>query len=493
MSCSSQITLSLSDQCHLYLILHLEEFLPEELALLSLRMRERLLINLPVADICRLEETTVVQGIDTNFILREVGKRQVHDYCYDLVCNSTLKALEQHEGYRDHFHEVASHYLIWKRYCGRDLPLLLYSVRECLGFQDLYWQSRKGAPVQVVEGHVAIVPPRYAPYLDSNCPTSYELMLLACFKRFPRKLTTGRYKPQYACGDESTLNLLLSEVEEFDFGSCPTTSETLCGLLRKDTPQMSIANTFIQCSGSKLNSVHVNLITSYDPKSNDCGWNGEVSQRSYVPQKGECLPRSTFVHLEKIDVNLPISSVFNLDLILDDIHQAISYVRPGELRLGMVYPCNEDLQPFVTGLLSILTTFVCRKTFRKLILNLRTYELYDKLIAPFAHAPPVPLQMKQCIEFHNQTFLSAEEGEKVPLRPQSLSVTAPQQRSITFYDCSPVSKSFQKKLESLGIELQVVNSDLRKLIQKQLESHSRRTRKRKHNSEGDDGQWRCRI
>ena len=37
---------------------------------------------------------------------------------------------------------------------------------------------------------------------------------------------------------------------------------------------------------------------------------------------------STFVHLEKIDVNyLPISKLDNLDLILDDIDQAISYVR----------------------------------------------------------------------------------------------------------------------------------------------------------------------
>ena len=147
MSCSSQFTLSLSDQCHLYLILHLEEFLPEELALLSVRMREQLLINLPVADICKLEETTVVQGIDTNFIWREVGKRQIVPHCYDWVCNSTLKALEQHEGYRDHFHEVASHCLTWKDCCNTELPLLLYSVRECLGFQDVYWQYRKGAPV----------------------------------------------------------------------------------------------------------------------------------------------------------------------------------------------------------------------------------------------------------------------------------------------------------------------------------------------------------
>ena len=429
MNCSSQITLPLSDQCHLYLILHLEEFLPEELALLSLRMRERLLINLPVADYAGWRRPLWCREL----IPISFGERLGSDRC--MITTMTwfvIPPLEQHEGYRDHFHEVASHYFIWKRYCHRDLPLLLYSVRECLGFQDLYWQSRKGAPVRVVEGHVAIVPPRYAPYLDSNCPISYELMLVACFKRFPRKLTTGRYKPQYACGDESTLNLLLSEVEEFDFVSCPTPSQTLCGLLRKDTPPMSIANTFIQCSGNKLNSVHVNLSTSsYDPNSDDCGWNGEVSQRSYVPQKGECLPRSTFLHLEKIDIDLPISRVSNLDLILDDIDQAISYVRPGELRIGMVNLLNDDLQPFVTALLSILTTFVCRKTFRKLILHLHTVpdaELYDKLIAPFAHAPPVPLQMKQCIEFHDHTFLSAEEGEKVPLRPQSLSVTAPQQR-----------------------------------------------------------------
>ena len=241
-------------------------------------------------------------------------------------------------------------------------------------------------------------------------------MLLACFKRFPRKLTTGCYKAQYACGDESTLNLLLSEVEEFDFGSYGTPSETLCGLLRKDSPQMSVSNSFIQCSGNKLNSVRVKLNTSsYDPNSNVCGWSGEISQRRYLPQKGEYLPRSTFVHLEKIDVDLPISKRDNLDLILDDIDQAISCVRPGELRVGMVNLFNDDLQPFVTALVSILTKFVCRKTFRKLILNLRTVpdaELYDKLIAPFAHAPPVPLQIKQCIEFHDQTFLSEEEGRR---------------------------------------------------------------------------------
>ena len=102
----------------------------------------------------------------------------------------------------------------------------------------MYWQYRKGAPVRFVGNHVAIVPPRYSPYLDSNCPTSYELMLVACFKRFPRKLTTGHYKAQ--CGDKITLNLLLSEVEEFDICSYGTPLQTLCGLLRKDTPQINV-------------------------------------------------------------------------------------------------------------------------------------------------------------------------------------------------------------------------------------------------------------
>ena len=65
-------------------------------------------------------------------------------------------------------------------------------------------------------------------------------MLYSCFKILPRKLTTGMYKAEYACGEETTMKLLLSEVDEFQIMSYGTPSETLCGLLQKDTPQTSV-------------------------------------------------------------------------------------------------------------------------------------------------------------------------------------------------------------------------------------------------------------
>ena len=208
MSSGHQGPLSLQDQCYLYLILHLEDYLPEELSLLSLRVRERLLVNLPAADICKLEETIVVQGVDMNMVWKQIGQRQVkHDYHW--VCSSTLEALNRGEGYRDHFHEVVSHGVVWED--SDKVRLLLYTVIECLGVSN--WQSRKQVvPIIVNDNYnlkvVTVLPPRYKQYFKQSATlSSLILMLFSCFKMLPRKLTIGNFefKAQYACGDETTL------------------------------------------------------------------------------------------------------------------------------------------------------------------------------------------------------------------------------------------------------------------------------------------------
>lgn len=56
--------LSLEDQCLLQLICHLEDHETEMLASLPLRLRRKLLLNLPAVDICLLEGTTVTEDID---------------------------------------------------------------------------------------------------------------------------------------------------------------------------------------------------------------------------------------------------------------------------------------------------------------------------------------------------------------------------------------------------------------------------------------------
>ena len=56
--------LSLQDQCFVQLISNLESFNCESLALLPLRLRRKLLVNLPAVDICKLESTPVTMGLN---------------------------------------------------------------------------------------------------------------------------------------------------------------------------------------------------------------------------------------------------------------------------------------------------------------------------------------------------------------------------------------------------------------------------------------------
>ena len=448
-----QSPMSLEGQCYLYLILHLEKFLPEEISLLPLRERQRLLVNLPAADVCQLEETSVVEGVSMNEVWKEIGQRQIKGY-YKSVCESTLEKLQRGEGYRDHFHEVLSHTVIGEEYLDNiAVPFLLYTVVDCLGISD--WQSRGIVPIKVDSGYdpadVAVLPPRY----DQQFGNSSDLMLFSCFKMLPRKLSNKRY---YAMESGATLRLLLSEVEELYLRSCGTRAETLCGILRRDTPEISESNSLVQCCGSKLNIVSVSL-----------------NDRSYM-QKDTCYGRietiltepssySTFVMVKKLVVSLEYFHYDKcLSVLLKDLAMAVKY----QLKL-------EDLlieapllgwlpdTSWIADLLSALTEFVCRKTFRKFVLTMPStmrandtvasvldVALYEKLLAPFSCA--APQQNRQVIEIHGLNITSGEEGIRVPLGHD---VTAPRLRSVSFHDCSQVSESFLKRLLSLDIEIQV--------------------------------------
>ena len=62
------IPLSLEDSCLAWLISDLEHYPPGLLALLPLRLRYRLLANLPVLDLCQLENNPVAVGVDLDSI-----------------------------------------------------------------------------------------------------------------------------------------------------------------------------------------------------------------------------------------------------------------------------------------------------------------------------------------------------------------------------------------------------------------------------------------
>ena len=60
--------ISLQNQCLIYIICYLELFPLDYLALLPAAIRQRLLENLPPADICRLEQSRFTEGLDTERI-----------------------------------------------------------------------------------------------------------------------------------------------------------------------------------------------------------------------------------------------------------------------------------------------------------------------------------------------------------------------------------------------------------------------------------------
>ena len=62
------VPLSLEDSCLAWLISDLEHYPPESLALLPLRLRYRLLANLPVLDLCKFEDNPVAVGVDLDNI-----------------------------------------------------------------------------------------------------------------------------------------------------------------------------------------------------------------------------------------------------------------------------------------------------------------------------------------------------------------------------------------------------------------------------------------
>ena len=59
---------SLQELCFTHIVMTLEEYTDEELALLPKRFREQLLHSIPVVDVCRLEKTRFTSGIDMNSV-----------------------------------------------------------------------------------------------------------------------------------------------------------------------------------------------------------------------------------------------------------------------------------------------------------------------------------------------------------------------------------------------------------------------------------------
>ena len=68
---------SLQEICLTHILWTLKEYPVDVLALLPKAIREEILYNLPIVDICRLEDTQFTSGIDMDSIWKELYKRHI--------------------------------------------------------------------------------------------------------------------------------------------------------------------------------------------------------------------------------------------------------------------------------------------------------------------------------------------------------------------------------------------------------------------------------
>ncbi len=174
----------LQDQCLLHLICHLDDYLPETLALLPRHLRHRLLLNLPAADICRLEKTAVSAGIDMECSVWKTleDERQAREaYNMNYYWRYNLKAPTS---YRDIVCGLVVNGFL------ESAKELLFSARGCLGN---CWQGHTRYGTSTGENEAPLVhltPNRHLSYFSKQCQESdlLEFMVNECEWK-PEQLT----------------------------------------------------------------------------------------------------------------------------------------------------------------------------------------------------------------------------------------------------------------------------------------------------------------
>ena len=154
------IPLSLETCCFLKLIGHLETFPCDSLALLPLRLRYVLIQNLPAADVCRLEQSRFVEGMDMEHVWATLIKENVLPKFPHSKDECTKEA---------YFSNLCHTIVTWRSYTmDSEVVRFLFSVQQCLGIEDL---SMFAHPFHQEAGPLYrqnfITPPRYLGYFTS--------------------------------------------------------------------------------------------------------------------------------------------------------------------------------------------------------------------------------------------------------------------------------------------------------------------------------------
>ena len=125
---------SLEDRCFHCIIHHLSEFPPGSLCLLPLTIRKKLLLNLPVVDIWRLEADGVTEGLDEE----SLWKSLIDERCQDVSRKHFRLPFFHKIPSRDvYFAFVWDHIFKQPSLFDNTLSKLLYDVPCVLGIEGL--------------------------------------------------------------------------------------------------------------------------------------------------------------------------------------------------------------------------------------------------------------------------------------------------------------------------------------------------------------------
>ena len=196
--------LTLQQQCLHHILMHLEEFPANYLALLPLSLRRELLTKLPIADVCLLEEGPFVQGIDMEdywsclinlYWAHPVDKFSAKARCYGEVAAYILHCGGLHfQNYRLNFSETDENFCEpgscenggSKSFRGMSRTYLL------LKFLFAVRQSRELNCFEINQNCGYLFPLRYAQYNNSNDhPSTTELVdaVVHCFRGAPEMVS----------------------------------------------------------------------------------------------------------------------------------------------------------------------------------------------------------------------------------------------------------------------------------------------------------------
>ena len=137
------LPLSLEDLCFLHLVGNIERFPPESFSLLPTKLRCRMLLNLPIVDICKLGTSAVASEADLNSNVWEpLCHTRLPDEVVDLVL-ADLQLLGDENWQEVFFYSltciILNCYFPFLR-SASDLPkfgqAILFAVPECVGIRN---------------------------------------------------------------------------------------------------------------------------------------------------------------------------------------------------------------------------------------------------------------------------------------------------------------------------------------------------------------------